>query len=333
MCSTSGGVDDENRHANAGVSASGRPAHSLVDSHVHLVDFLQDSDGVHALLEQMDDANIARAVVFGLPVVKKWNAFEPREPRYYLDDNAKCYYYSYTDQLVIAAYESLAPEQRARVAPLICGFNPTDMHGIRHVERMFRESPHWRGVGEVLLRHDDLTNLTLDETARANHPAMRPIYEFCELHQLPIVLHQNSSSVGCDRDYVYLHELEEVLGRHDKLTVVWAHCGLSRRVRHDNYHEMIERMLNAYPRLHVDVSWVGYDDVMCLGGSIRSEWLGVIERFADRVLLGSDLVGHFAALGPTMRRFDDLLAGLTEAARPKVARSNAERLFFEPART
>lgn len=301
---------------------------SLIDAHVHLVDFLQDSDGLTALLERMDHAGIDRAVVFGMPVVKKWNADEPVEPHYYLEDDARCYYYSLTDQLLIEACEALPAPQRRRVAPLMCGFNPTDRHGVRHLERMHRVWPHWRGVGEVLLRHDDLTNLVLDETARANHPAMTPVYEFCAAHRLPILLHQNSSSVGGVTDYRYLHELEEALSRHPELTVVWAHCGLSRRIRHERYHEMVDRMVTTYPRLFVDVSWLGYDEVMCDAGVIRPEWLELIERHSDRVLLGSDLVGHFHDLAAVMNRYQCLLGGLTPNARRRVAFENAERVFF-----
>lgn len=300
----------------------------LIDSHIHFVDFLQNTDGIHALLARMDEAGIARSVLFGMPLVKKWDAFEPREPRYYLDDDARCYYYSYTDQLVASAYESLTEQQRTRFAPLLCGFNPTDKSAVRHLERMYHRHDYWRGVGEVLLRHDDLTNLTLDETARANHVAMNPVYEFCMTYGLPLLVHQNSSSVGCHNEYVYLHELEEALDRHPKLIVVWAHCGLSRRVYHDRYHEMIERLMHAYPLLHLDLSWVGYDDVICRDGCVRSEWIDVVERFADRVLLGSDLVGHFDMLKDTMNRYHGLLTNLSEAARAKVARGNAERLFF-----
>jgi hypothetical protein len=53
----------------------------LVDSHLHFVGFLQDTDGIHALLDRMDEAGIVRAVLFGMPVVKKWAAFEPRDAR------------------------------------------------------------------------------------------------------------------------------------------------------------------------------------------------------------------------------------------------------------
>lgn len=301
---------------------------TLIDSHLHLVDFLQNTDGIQTLIRRMDEAGISRAVLFGMPLVKKWNAFDPREPRYYLEDNARCYYYTFTDQLVVEAYQSLDESQRSRFAPLMCGFNPTDKHGVRHLERLYRQFPDWRGVGEVLLRHDDLTNLTFEEAARANHPAMAPVYDFCEAHHLPLLIHQNSTSVGCPTEYVYLHELEEVLDRHPQLTVVWAHCGLSRRVYHELYHEMIARLLRSYPRLHVDLSWVGYDDVMCRGGVIRTEWLELVECYANQVLLGSDLVGHFDNLGATMRRYDGLLNGLTDTARQKVAWGNAGRLFF-----
>jgi hypothetical protein len=305
-----------------------RPDFPIIDCHVHLVDFLQDSDGLPAMLERMDAAGIAKAVVFGMPVVKKWDCCEPLEPHYYLEDNARCYYYSLTDQIVADAHAALPVVQRARLAPLMCGFNPTDRHGVRHLERMFQSYPGWRGVGEVLLRHDDLTNLILEETARANHPAMDPVYEFCVAQRLPIVLHQNSSSVGRHNEYLYLHELEETLARHPKLTSVWAHCGLSRRVSHDRYHEMIARMLATYPGLHVDLSWIGYDDIMCLAGEIRPEWVELVEQFPSRVMIGSDLVGHFNLLTPTMGRYLGLLAKLTPSTRGLVASGNADRLFF-----
>jgi len=301
---------------------------NLIDGHIHLVDFLQQSDGIDVLLRQMDAGGIDRAVVFGMPVVKKWNAYDPREPKYYLDDNARCYYYSFTDQLVVDALQSLTDTQRSRFAPMACGFNPTDMHGIRHLERIWQSYPHWAGVGEVLLRHDDLTNLMLEESARANHPAMMPIYEFCTARDLPILLHTNSSSVGCHNEYVYLHELEEALAIHPKLKVVWAHAGLSRRVTHDAYFEMIERMLVSYPRLHIDLSWIGYDEVICRDGIIQNEWLALIERRAERFLIGSDLVGHFDKLPATMGRYAGLLDRLSPAAREAVAWKTTMGVYF-----
>lgn len=305
-----------------------RLPYGLIDAHLHVVDFLQEGDGLPRLLAEMDRAGVERAVIFGMPVLKKWEGFDPVEPHYYLDDDGRCYYYAYTDQLVLDALLDLSEEQRCRFAPLICGFNPTDRHGVRHIETLLARSPLWRGVGEVLLRHDDLTHLTLEETARANHPALEPVYALCAARGLPLLLHQNSSSEGQHGRYVYLHELEEVLVRHPALRVVWSHCGLSRRLWHSDYHEMVAAMLTAHPGLLVDASWVVYDAEMCDQGSIRPAWLELVERHSDRFLIGSDLVGHFAALGPTLDRYRPLLEALSAPARQRVARRNAARLFF-----
>ncbi len=299
-----------------------------IDSHLHFVDFLQRSEGLTALLRQMDEAGVDRAVLFGVPVIKKWDAYDSLEPLYYLDDDGRCYYYSYTDQIVQRACEDLTQADQARFAPLICGFNPTDRHAVKHIEQLLRKEGFWRGIGEILLRHDDLTNLTFEETARANHPAMTPVYELCVAEKLPILLHQNSTSVGRHDEYVYLHELEEVLDRHANLTVVWAHCGLSKRVMHDRYHEMIDRMLSTYPQLHLDVSWVSYEKVISLDHLLSKDWVELIERYDDRFMIGSDLLGRFDDLKPTLSRYENLLQALSESARKKVAGGNAKRVFF-----
>lgn len=101
-------------------------------------------------------AHTERAVVFGLPVKKKWSTAEPLKPSYYLDDNAPCQYHSLTDVLVLDALESLDTADGLRVAPLACGFDPTDRLAVEHLESVWARSDRWAGVGEVLLRHDDL---------------------------------------------------------------------------------------------------------------------------------------------------------------------------------
>lgn len=142
----------------------------------------------------MDKANIKKAVVFGMPVMKKWAHYRKRKPSYYLSDNAKCYYYSMTDDIMAEQLEALPKADQARFAPLICGFNPTDMSAVHQIERLLQRYDIWRGLGEILLRHDDLTNLTLGETARANHPAMMNVYDLCGQKGLPIMLHQNATT-------------------------------------------------------------------------------------------------------------------------------------------
>jgi hypothetical protein len=308
------------------------PLVPLVDAHLHFVDFIQDSDGIGKLLAAMDAGRIAKAVLFGLPVKKKWDAAERRAPHYYLDDNSRCYYYPGTDEIVAEAILSLPPVSRRRFAPLLCGFNPTDLYAARDIERMLDKYPFWRGVGEVLCRHDDLTNMTNEETARINHRALWDVCELCASRGLPILLHQNSTSVSIHDDYEHLEELEEMLERFPKTTFVWAHCGISRRVTHKGYHAMVSTLLDRFPHLYVDVSWIVYDDVITLELDPKKHWLETIERHSDRFCLGSDLCGHFDGLGKCLSRYNGLLRRLSPKSRALVASGNAERLWFKPAR-
>ena len=47
--------------------------YSLIDAHLHVVNFIQQTPGGEALLHYMDQANVGKAVIFGLPVAKLWS--------------------------------------------------------------------------------------------------------------------------------------------------------------------------------------------------------------------------------------------------------------------
>jgi predicted TIM-barrel fold metal-dependent hydrolase len=304
------------------------PIVPVVDAHLHFVDFIQESDGIQRLVAAMDAGRISKAVLFGLPVKKKWDAAEKHAPHYYLDDNSRCYYFQGTDEIVAAEFLRLPAATRRRFAPLVCGFNPTDKYAARDIERMLDKYAFWRGIGEVLCRHDDLTNMTNEETARVNHPALCDVYELCASRSLPVLIHQNSTSVSIHDDYEHLDELEEVLLRFPKTTFVWAHCGISRRVYHKNYHEMVATLLGRNPHLYVDISWIVYDDVISSELEPKKHWLETISRHADRFCLGSDLCGHFEHLGKSLARYNGLLRRLTPRTRNLIASGNAERIWF-----
>jgi len=317
-------------HRKSTSHAETRPMVPVVDAHLHFVDFTQETDGALRLLAAMDAANVTEAVVCGLPVKKKWEAFEKRPPHYYLDDNSRCYYFNHTDQILADQLLALPAQARQRFAPLLCGFNPTDRYAVRDIQRMLDKYPFWRGVGEILCRHDDLTNLTNEEVARMNHPALLDVYRLCAERQFPVLIHQNSTSVSVHDDYEHLYELEEALDAFPQTTFVWAHCGISRRVFHKRYHEMVAQLLGRYPNLHVDVSWVVYDDVICTSLAPKQHWLDTINTYPERFCLGSDLCGHFDHLPQTMARYNGLLRVLSPRVRRLVASANAKRLWFSP---
>ena len=300
----------------------------LIDAHLHVVNFTQETPGGEALLYAMDQANVGKAVIFGLPVSKVWTAWEREAPDYYLANDAPCYYYAYTDVIVAEMVRSLPAEGQERLFPLLCGFNPVDRYAIRHVERLYAQYPEvWSGIGEVLLRHDDLTAFTYGESARANHPALWPVYQFAADHDLPVLLHQNVTAVSKSDHPVYLWELEEAVAEFPRTRFVFAHCGMSRRVAVPFYYQMVERLLAQYANLYVDYSWIIYDILICPEGKPSPDWLALTEKYSRRICLGSDLVARFERMGPEMQRYDPFLDQLSEGARADLCWRTAESLY------
>jgi hypothetical protein len=57
-------------------------------------------------------------------------------------------------------------------------------------------------------------------------------------------------------------------------------------------------------------------------GKPRAEWLALVEKYPDRFMIGSDVVGRFTKLGQEMRSFTPFLDALPEEVAHKVARDN-----------
>ena len=230
--------------------------------------------------------------------------------------------------VVAELVRALPGEQRKRLYPLMCGFNPTDKLCIRDVQRLYAQYPEvWSGIGELLLRHDDLTALTYGDVARANHRALWPVYEFAGQRDLPVLIHHNITSVSKSDHPTYLYEFEEALRDFPRTRFVLAHCGMSRRVNVPFYHKMVERLLDQYPNLCVDYSWIIYDVAICPEGKPSPVWLALTEKYSERICLGSDIVARFERLGPELQRYDVFLDELSETTRANVCWRTAERLY------
>lgn len=300
----------------------------ITDAHLHVVNFIQGTPGGSALIAAMDRARVHKAVIFGLPVSKLWAESDREPPDYYLASDSRCYYYGYTDVVVAELVRSLPPEQRERLYPLMCGFNPVDRYALRDVERLYHQYPDvWSGIGELLLRHDDLTALTYGEPARANHRALWPVYEFAAEYDLPVLMHQNVTSVTKSDHPVYLYEFEEAVRDFPRTRFILAHCGMSRRVDVPFYYQMVARLLDQYPNVCVDYSWIIYDVSICPNRVPSEQWVELTERYSERICLGSDLVTRFERLGPELQRYDVFLACLSEEARANVCWRTAERIY------
>ena len=181
-------------------AAPDQPRYALVDGHFHLLNFVQETAGAGAFLRAMDEAGVTESVVIGMPLVKKWDEGSEKRPGYYLDNDSRVYWYSATDFLIARAVLDLPKEQQARLHPFLCGFNSADRNAVDHVERMLTLYPNfWQGIGEVFLRHDDLTALTYGDVPRATSDAFGRLLELAAGRNLPVLVHSNIGPAWLER--------------------------------------------------------------------------------------------------------------------------------------
>lgn len=302
--------------------------YAFSDAHFHYVDFFQESEGIKALLEKMDESNIDHIMFSGIPVAKKWHENEPQRPRYYAGDDAPAYWYSATDLIILRAMQHLTPEQSKRFHPFLSGFNPNDKNADAHIRRLLEMDPgFWKGLGEVFTRHDDLTALISGDVPRANNEAMYRVYALAEEFDLPVMVHSNITSKR-ERMPLYLEEIEDPLRYFPNVRFIWAHAGTSKELhRHqdklDFLFDTVKRMLETYPNLYIDLSWTVLDPYLLNEqGAANAQWVELVSDFPDRFMLGSDVVGSFKNMDKYLNGFIPFLDALPEEVAHKVSRDN-----------
>jgi hypothetical protein len=295
------------------------------------------------LIDVTDKHNIADVVVCGMPFVKKWaeDDFFLR-PKYYLDSSSRVKAARDTDLQVAAAFmdykrrfagDKTQLDKLTRLHPFVCGLDTTDLGAVDLAIKRIREYPGvWEGLGELMSRHDDLTNLTTGERPRANHPSFIRLFKFAGRVSLPVSIHHNVAPISRNeselKQPLYLDEFLALLKNtiHDEANaanrpkVIWCHAGISRRIVVENYRQTLERILDEYHEyLYLDLSWV------VLGAYVYKnldEWVALIQKYPDNFLIGSDSVGKYSGIPMELKKYQALLSALPAETRSKVAYKN-----------
>ena len=295
------------------------------------------------LIDVTEKHNIADVVVCGMPFVKKWaeDDFFLR-PKYYLDSSSRVKAARDTDLQVAAAFmdykrqfagDKTQLDKLTRLHPFVCGLDTTDLGAVDLAIKRIREYPGvWEGLGELMSRHDDLTNLTTGERPRANHPSFIRLLKFAGRVSLPVSIHHNVAPISRNeselKQPLYLDEFLGLLKNtiHDEANaanrpkVIWCHAGISRRIVVKNYRQTLERILDDYhENLYLDLSWV------VLGTYVYKnldEWVALIQKYPDNFLIGSDSVGKYSGIPMELKKYQALLSALPAETRSKVAYKN-----------
>ena len=314
----------------------------IADAHVHLLDFLQNGDHlengeivekvpgaalpsgqrgkrIEAVLWAIDRANVSHALISGMPFLKKWSEDDPVRPGYYLDATSRVVLARDTDYHVALAIEDFKREggetariQLKRLYPCVSGFDSTDLGAVDMIAKRMKEFPGvFKCIGEVMSRHDDLTNLTTGERPRANHPALLRIFDFAGEQRIPVSIRHNIAPVSPGdkpKKPLYLAELLDAFNEFPDTTFIWCHAGISRRILVRDLIGHLDRVLADHQNhVIIDLSWVVYPSYILqdLDG-----WSALIRRYPDNFVIGSDAVGRFGDYPDQIRIYDVLFDAL-----------------------
>jgi predicted TIM-barrel fold metal-dependent hydrolase len=137
--------------------------------------------------------------------------------------------------------------------------------------------------------------------------------------------------------------MKQLLRRHPKTTIIWAHMGLGRIVRpvqsssaqpdawNPNQGVIVEQILADPGLRHVyfDISWDEVAKYLLATPEITRRSANLINRYPDRFLFGSDVVAprDTTQYYSVFEMYRPLWALLTPEASEKVRKGNYERLF------
>ncbi len=324
------------------------------DSHVHLTDYVQEGTDIRDFLKIMD-GKVGRSLLFGLPLQQKWSYLNSGDdkPTYYLDSDAKMYYYSFNDAMMAHEYNKLNTKEKKRFDPMITGFNPNDMYAVEHIKRVLTMYPDtFVGLGEFSIHKEFVSSKIAGETATLNNKALDRVFDFAAESGLAVLFH-NDIDVPFNQKPglpVYAKQMHELIKRHPGATVIWAHTGLGRVVephryndsdhekghhhvkgdRNPNHIELLTRALEdpKLPNLYYDISWDQVAKYILATPESLQRTADLINKYPDRFLFGTD---HVAPDPESYYSVYEMYAPLWKKLTPKASKmvrlTNYERIF------
>jgi predicted TIM-barrel fold metal-dependent hydrolase len=306
------------------------------DSHFHLTNYIQEGTDIKKFLEIMGD-KVGRSTLFGIPLQQQWSERNSGTfaPTYYLQTDANLYYYSFTDAHIAMAYNSLTEDQKKRFDPMITGFNPTDMYAVDHIKRVLKTFPGvFVGIGEFTIHKEFVSSKVAGDVASLTDKALDRILDFAAESGLLVIIHSDIHAPFPKNTDVptYLLQMKELLKRHPKTKIIWAHSGLGRVVEPiGNHVENLLQILNdsSFSHVYFDISWDEVAKYIVQSSETVEKASKLFEKYPDRFLFGTDEVAPDSQEKylKIYRQYDPLWKILKKETVDKIKMKNYERLF------
>ena len=131
-------------------------------------------------------------------------------------------------------------------------------------------SKKYLGIGEL--------HLWSGLPPRTNNPILLELFKLAEEHNVPFLLHTESS----DEKYMI-----SICQKHDKVRILWAHAGGI--LKPDQVENVIKACANVWVELSARDPW-RYNSLVDERGIFPDSWRTLIIRYPDRFMTGSDPV-------------------------------------------
>jgi predicted TIM-barrel fold metal-dependent hydrolase len=319
------------------------------DSHFHLTNYVQKGTDMGRYVDVIMGDKVCRSTVFGIPLQQTWSYENSGDyaPTYYLQSDAPLYYYSFTDAYIANAYLKLRPEQRQRLDPMITGFNPADMYAADHIRRVLETYPGvFSGIGEFTIHKEFVSSKVAGDIASLTDPALDRVLDFAGEVGLPVILHNDVDMpfAKAGAEPVFLKQMKDLLRRHPRTTIIWAHIGLGRVVhpvqgqatagsteRNPTHTGVVDAIASDPTLGHVyfDISWDEVAKYAVSSPEAVEITAAMLNKYPDRFLFGTDNVApeDQAAQLRVHDLWDPIWAKLTPEASRKIRLGNYERIF------
>lgn len=261
----------------------------VVDTHNHFRPFGGDSIPVTELREYFLDTGVLFTTIYGIGQT--------------LPADSGCTYY------LDCPGTPVTPNTDNDIANAedLLEFSPSDLHwtlsmtfpdvarpeGI--VDQMEELDSNYPGLfewmGEVNLVKQALFNNGHEATPLETISEWQEFMARLRSRTMPMAIH---SDLGNDAEpFKYLPLMEEVLSLYPDNDIIWVHMGLSKElttVDAETHIAVLERLLNAYPNLMLDIAWRVLHDNYFDDLETRSAYVQFFNDFSTRILTGTDFV-------------------------------------------
>ncbi|QSH40835.1 amidohydrolase family protein [Lentisphaerota bacterium ZTH] len=306
------------------------------DSHIHLTNYIQTGPSLKYFLNRMNKNGVKRSAICGLPLQLEWNVDMDgdKQPSYYLDTNAKLYYYSAVDSIIAREYLALPRKDQKRFDPMICGFNPADANSVNHIKQIISMYPGvFSGIGEFSIYKENVSGKIAGNSATLSSPALGRLFKLAAEIGLVVTIHCDIDSPNegktAQRMPRYFTAMYKLLKKYPDTTVIWAHTGLGRNVYPTSHHfECLKMILDNCPNVMFDISWDEVAEKVTRDEQTINKWAQLLKDYPDRFLFGTDSVAPSSnKYSREIHMYDKLWNVLPKNVQVQVKFQNYERVF------